>query len=57
MTTREEWSMPSAGFTHPARLLLLAAWFGLVTGFGEVSLLAVEKFLLHRMVFVSPHVV
>src|SRR3972149_1954783 len=56
MTTREEWSMPSAGFRQPAGLLLLAAWFGLLTGLGEVCLLAVKKFFLHRIIRLSPHV-
>ena len=48
--------MPSAGFRQPAGLLLLAAWFGLLTGLGEVCLLAVKKFFLHRIIRLSPHV-
>jgi arylsulfatase A-like enzyme len=39
------------------RLLLIAAWFGLITGLGEVSLRAVQKFLLGQRIFVSLHVI
>jgi arylsulfatase A-like enzyme len=42
---------------EPARLLLMAAWFGLSTGLGEVSLRAVQWFILNQRTFVSPHVV
>ncbi len=40
-----------------ARFLLLAIWFGLLSGLGEVSLLAGKKFLLHRYVHQGPQVV
>jgi arylsulfatase A-like enzyme len=39
------------------RVLVLALWFGLVTGCGEVVLVAIRKFALHRLVRLSPHVV
>jgi arylsulfatase A-like enzyme len=43
------------------QLLILAVWFGLLTGFAEVSLLTVRKFFLHQFkgffVEFNPHVV
>ncbi|MGE0352466.1 MAG: sulfatase [Gemmatimonadales bacterium] len=44
---------PSADRTadQPGTVLLLAVWFGLVTGLGEGGLLLVRKFLLHRFLF------
>jgi arylsulfatase A-like enzyme len=36
--------------------LLLAVWFGLLTGFGEVSLLSIKKFLLHQHIRFGPHI-
>ncbi len=38
-------------------LWLLIVWFGLLTGFGEVALLAVSKFYLHRFIFLSRDIV
>jgi arylsulfatase A-like enzyme len=46
--------------TRPAQLgglLLLAVWFGLVTGLAEVSIRAVQKFFLGQIIHLSPHVV
>lgn len=40
-----------------ASLLLLAAWFGLLTGFGEVSLLAAKKLFLQQFIRFGPHVI
>jgi arylsulfatase A-like enzyme len=40
---------------RPAALLLVAAWFGLLTGLAEVSILASQKLFLHRILHVSPH--
>ncbi len=37
----------------PLQVLRLAAWFGLLTGLGEVALLAIRKYLLHRFLFAS----
>ena len=37
----------------PLNVLRLALWFGLLTGIGEVILLAVRKYALHRFLFVS----
>lgn len=42
---------------NAARVLVLGAWFGLFTGFGEVLLVAVKKLYLHRIVRLSPDVV
>lgn len=36
-----------------AGLLLLAVWFGLLTGFGELGLLAAKKFVMHRFISLS----
>ncbi len=47
----------STVYAQPTRLLLLAVWFALLTGFVEVLLLSVKKFFLHQMIFLSPHVV
>src|SRR5262249_24044922 len=35
----------------------LAAWFGLLTGFGEVICLGVRKFLLHQPIYFGLHIV
>jgi arylsulfatase A-like enzyme len=40
-----------------AQLLLLAAWFALITSLGEISIRGVQKFFLHQFVFVSPYIV
>jgi arylsulfatase A-like enzyme len=37
--------------------LVLAVWFGLLTGFGEVSLLGLKKFYLGRVIRFGPHIV
>jgi len=47
----------SVWFSHPAAYLLLAAWFGLLTGVGEVFLLAVKKYFLHRLINVGADIV
>lgn len=47
---------PSAGREQALRFLLLAAWFGVLSGLVEVSILAVKKFLLHRLVPQGPEV-
>lgn len=38
---------------RPLHVLRLALWFGLLTGIGEVTLLAIRKYVLHRFLFVS----
>ena len=38
-------------------LILVAAWFGLATGFIEVSILLVGKGLFHKLLLFGPHVV
>jgi len=42
---------------QPVRIVLLAVWFGLMTGLGELSLRFIQKFVLHKMIFVTWHVV
>ena len=39
---------PMNRFESRASVLLLALWFGLVTGFGELALLGLRRFALHR---------
>lgn len=36
------------------QVLLLSAWFGLVTGFGELLLLGVKKFVLGKILLLGP---
>jgi arylsulfatase A-like enzyme len=38
-------------------LLLVAAWFGLLTGFGEVSLLAAKRILLQQFIRFGPNLI
>lgn len=57
MTVRKEGCPSSALHEHPARLLLWAAWFGLLTGLAEVLLLAIKKYVLHGYVHEGLHVV
>ena len=51
-----EWTQ-SAANKQPAQFLLLSAWFGLLTGFGEVFLLGIKKLILNRIILLSPQVV
>ncbi len=44
-------ALPGAG------VLQLAAWFGLLTGFGELALLGIRRFLLHRFLFVGRDII
>ena len=39
------------------KLLLIASWFGLLTSLTEILFLGIKKFLLHRIIQLSPHVV
>jgi len=48
---------PSGVDEQPFRYLLLAVWFGLLAGLAEASLLAVKKFILHRVVHHGPGIV
>jgi hypothetical protein len=41
---------------HPLATLRLALWFGLLAGLGEVVLLAVRKYVLHRPAAASDEV-
>lgn len=43
-------STASSVASEPAKFLLIALWFALVTGLGEVLLLGIAKFLLHRYI-------
>jgi arylsulfatase A-like enzyme len=42
---------------RPLVVLLIAVWFGLVAGLGEVSLAAIAKSFLHHYTHLSPHIV
>jgi hypothetical protein len=44
-------------FESRASVLLLALWFGLVTGFGELALLGLRRFALHRFLFVGRDII
>lgn len=46
-------SAGSATSPRPAGLLLLAVWFGLLTGFGELGLLAAKKLVMRRFISLS----
>ena len=52
----EQLTSPPAAREQPPRFLLMAAWFGLLSGLAEVSLLAVKKFLQGRIVFQGPEI-
>src|SRR4030095_264806 len=41
----------------PLTVLLVAAWLGLLTGFGEVALLGIRRYVLHRFLFVGQDIV
>lgn len=47
----------SKNFSYSLQVLILAVWFGLLTGLGEVSILAIAKFFLNRYVHQGAHVV
>ena len=57
MIARKTSYLARAARSEPADFLLLPLWFGLVTGLGEVALQGVRKFLLHRIIRVSPDIV
>lgn len=38
------------------QIFILAAWFGALTGIGEVFLLGIKKYLLHQFVLLGPQV-
>ena len=38
-------------------LIMLATWFGLITGFGELTLLITGKYLLNHFIRFGPHVI
>lgn len=44
------------GLERPVAVLLLAVWFGLLSGLAQVALFAFEKVFLHEYVQQSPHV-
>ena len=50
---------PDSGRASPGALavLLVAAWLGLLTGFGEVALLGIRRYVLHRFLFVGQDIV
>ena len=50
---------PDSSRASPGALavLLVAAWLGLLTGFGEVALLGIRRYVLHRFLFVGQDIV
>ncbi|MEO8294435.1 MAG: sulfatase [Gemmatimonadota bacterium] len=40
-------------FDTPLSIILLSLWFGLLTGLGEVAIMAIRKYALHRFLFLS----
>jgi hypothetical protein len=56
MTDRLNSPRDDGPFGTPGRILMLGAWCGLVTGFGELIFLAARKFIKHKFLFVSPDV-
>jgi arylsulfatase A-like enzyme len=40
-------------FDSPSSILLLSLWFGLLTGLGEVGMMGIRKYVLHRFLFLS----
>jgi arylsulfatase A-like enzyme len=55
-TARERTFAGSAAHEQAAGMLILAAWFGLLTGLIEVLLLAAKKYWLGQAIFLGPHV-
>ncbi len=47
----------SAPRQEPVPFLLLAVWFGLLSGLGQVALVAVKKFFLHRYIHHGPDLI
>lgn len=50
-TTHTDESLPSG--ETPLTILRLSLWFGLLTGLGEVAMMGVRKYVLHRFLFLS----
>src|SRR5262249_33445855 len=44
-------------FPGAVTALMVAAWLGLLTGFGEVVLLGIRRYVLHRFLFVGQEIV
>jgi len=49
--------VPNKPAAKGANTLTLSLWFGLITGLGEVALHGIKKFVLHKTLHLSPHVV
>ncbi len=47
---------PSSAAEHPLPVLLLAVWFGLITGLVEVSVLGIQKSILHQIIHLGAQV-
>jgi hypothetical protein len=41
----------------PSQALILAAWFGMLTGIGEVILLGIKKYMMHRFILLGTQVI
>lgn len=51
LTSNIEFELPTR------KLLFLAAWFGLLTGWGELVVFGVQKFLLHQLIWFGRHII
>lgn len=52
-----DWHVPRNTIDNPATILLIAAWFGLFTSFGELAILGVRKFLQYKIIYRGPLVI
>lgn len=41
----------------PSQTLILAAWFGMLTGLGELILLGIKKFMMNQFILLGPQVI
>ena len=57
MISSQKKPIPLTAYEKPAVILLIAVWFGLAIGIGEVTIRAVQKFFLHQHLFQSPYIV
>ena len=57
MTIQKSFTCNVAEDLTTRSLLFLAAWFGLLTGWGELVVFGVQKFLLHQLIWFGRHIV
>ena len=48
---------PPAVYEKPSNILLIATWFGLLTGLAEIGIIVVKDLALHQSIGIVPHVV